>query len=109
MRALSIVTQTENIVASNILHRNCTLDLIALTLGQNKRTLQHQLQGQGTSYKEILQKTRLSFAIRYLTKSQLSISEISDRLGFTNRGNFTRFMKQQTGNTPKQIREESVL
>lgn len=73
---------------------------IALRLNASERTLQRKLKQQSISYSDILNQVRLEQAQQLLRHSDLSIQKIAYQLGFTEPGNFIRFFKQQTGDTP---------
>jgi AraC-like DNA-binding protein len=66
------------------------LDQIAATLGLTARALQYRLDLHKTSYEAILVETRRRLAERYLRDTDLAITEISDRLGFSELSAFTR-------------------
>jgi len=100
----SLATQTENIINTNLAKQKCTLEFVANCLNTKPRTLQHKLAKCGTSFKNILQKSQLSAAMRYLKDTNLSVTEISIRLQFAEVSVFTRFIKNNTGKTPKQHR-----
>ncbi|MBL8991700.1 MAG: helix-turn-helix transcriptional regulator, partial [Spirochaetia bacterium] len=54
----------------------------------------------------LLEKTEL--AKRYLLESELSVSEISERLGFANAFHFSRLFKKHSGTSPAAFRGERV-
>lgn len=47
---------------------------------------------------------RMESAIGRLTRSNVSLIELADELGFSTHGNFTRFFRQQVGVTPNKFR-----
>jgi len=100
----SALVQTEHVIDASLTRHNCSLDYVAKCLGQRPRTLQHHLKQQGTSFQTLLQKAKLNLALRYLQQSNLSVTEISQRLHFSELAAFTRFVKKFTGKTPKQHR-----
>ncbi len=66
------------------------LERIAETLALSPRALQYRLELNGTSYETILIETRRRLAERYLRDTDLAITEISARLGFSELSAFTR-------------------
>jgi len=66
------------------------LECIADTLGLTARALQYRLEIHHTSYEAILIDTRRRLAERYLRDTDLAITEISARLGFSELSAFTR-------------------
>lgn len=105
-QARSIVTQAENIINTSLTMQACTLDFVARCLNLNPRTLRHQLQKQGTSFQELLKQAKLNLALRYLNESNLSITNIAERLHFSDTAVFSRFIKKHTGRSPTGIRAE---
>jgi len=68
------------------------------------RSLQRKLQGEGTSFKTLLDDIRQSLAEQYLNEQQRSVGEITYLLGFTEPSNFTRAFKRWTGMSPVDYR-----
>jgi AraC-like DNA-binding protein len=69
------------------------------------RTLQRHLQQAGTSYQQILDELRQELAEHYLLRSELTIQDIANYLGFTESRSFHRSFKAWTGQTPGEYRE----
>lgn len=82
----------------------CTVESIAEDLGVAVRTLQYNLKKEGTSYQNILNQIRLECAIHYLENSDLSVTEIAERLHFAETAVFSRFVKSRLGCPPTQLR-----
>lgn len=80
---------------------------IADTLNVSQRTLQRKLRDQNTSYKQLLDETRKELASQYIGNSQLSISEITFLLGFSEASNFSRAFKRWKGVPPSEYRLSS--
>ena len=78
---------------------------IAEPLNISGRTLQRKLAEEGTSFKELLDDVRQELALRYLTASDMSISELTFMLGFVDQSSFSRAFKRWTGQTPSQYRK----
>lgn len=84
-----------------------TAEEMAAQLNISAASLKRHLREEGESYGEIVDSLRKTFAIEYLTGSQLSLKEISYRLGFSNVHNFHRAFKRWMEVTPSQFRENS--
>lgn len=80
------------------------LDDIAGTLGLTARALQYRLELHATSYEAILVETRRRLAERYLRDTDLAITEISDRLGFSELSAFTRAAQRWFAMPPRSYR-----
>ena len=61
----------------------------------------------GRTYTACLRKIRLSRAERLLKKSEMSVEEIADAVGYQNRGFFYRIFREEYGCTPARYRERA--
>ncbi|MGN0404152.1 MAG: AraC family transcriptional regulator [Bariatricus sp.] len=61
----------------------------------------------GKTFRSILDDIKLSYANYYLTSTNLSISEISERLGFQQLCNFYDFIRKHYGMTPGDYRKKN--
>jgi len=77
---------------------------IADAMNVSNRTLQRKLKGEGTSFIDLLQDTRLSLAKKYLAQPQRSIVEIAYLLGFSEPSTFSRAFKRWTDQAPADYR-----
>jgi AraC-like DNA-binding protein len=76
-----------------------TLDELAAEMHTSPRTLKRRLHASGTSYSELLDRTRRVTAERLLT-SDLRIEQIAAALGYSDAANFTRAFRRWTGRAP---------
>ena len=81
---------------------------VASALAMSSRSLQRGLQKEGTSFKELLEKTREDLALKYIAEKELSLVEVCLLLGFADQSNFTKAFKRWTGKTPNAFRRELV-
>ncbi|MCM0611435.1 AraC family transcriptional regulator [Marinobacter sediminum] len=79
---------------------------ISKGINLSSRTMQRRLAQEGTSFAELLQKTRKTLADRYVSDNKLAISEIAFLLGFSEQANFTRAFKRWHGLSPSQYRQK---
>ncbi len=82
-----------------------TMGHVAAKLAMSKRTLQRKLTSEAETFQSVLQKTRGKLADHYLTKSHLSLGEISFLLGFQEPNSFIRAYSSWKGLSPGQFRE----
>jgi len=101
MKGYQIVMRTEVAIRTLISQQSCTINQIANTIGLSPRTLQRHLKQEAVSFKVLYEKVRLNIAKKYLLHSRMSITEIAERLHFSETAAFTRFFKRLTGMTPK--------
>ena len=77
-------------------------------LAVSARTLQRQLQQEGTSYQAVLAGTREDLARHYLANSTMTSAEIGYLLGYEDAGTFHRAFRTWTDTTPDRIRTQSA-
>lgn len=81
---------------------------IAEQLHMTDRTLRRRLDDQGVSFRELLTSVRRDLALRYLADDNLSLTEISYLLGFSEPSSFTRAFRGWTGRSPSAARKEAT-
>jgi len=86
-----------------------TLPELAKSMNIKPYTLQRRLADEGTSYLTIKNHLRRDSAIELLINTELTIEEVSEKLGFSETSPFTRTFKQWTGVPPSAYREKSVI
>ena len=86
-----------------------SINQVASHLNISKRTLQRRLNEEGLSFKKIIEELKKEFALGYMKKADLSISDITYLLNYTEVGTFTRSFKRWTGKTPTQYRKSILL
>ena len=80
---------------------------IAAKLHRSASTLQRQLNAEGTSYRDVLEKTRRDLAEAYLSDGKYSHSQIAFLVGFSDQSNFARAFKRWTGESPGQYQKSA--
>jgi AraC-like DNA-binding protein len=76
------------------------VDAVADELAMSGRTLQRRLQDEGTSFREVLARTRRDLAEALLATGAGSVTEIGHRLGFSETAAFSRAFRRWTGLSP---------
>jgi len=90
---------------SELLPRGATsVEVVCERLRLSRRTLQRQLNAQGTSFAKELDRTRHELAMRYLADPGISLQEATFLLGFSEASAFHRAFTRWTGQTPNQWR-----
>ncbi len=72
----------------------------ARQLGLSARSLSRHLADENTSYRRLVDETRLHIAQELLNHSQLPIADIAHRLGYSDPANFNRAYRRWTGRSP---------
>lgn len=80
------------------------LTAVTQHLAVSSRTLQRQLQYEGTTFQAVLASTRENLARHYLSNSTLRTSEIAFLLGYDDSNSFYRAFRSWTGTTPDALR-----
>jgi AraC-like DNA-binding protein len=81
-----------------------TMTSVARHLATSPRTLQRQLQNEGTSFQAVLTGTREHLARHYLTHSAMTTAEIAYLLAYDDTNSFYRAFRTWTGSTPDTLR-----
>jgi len=74
----------------------------------SKRSLQRQLKDEGNTFQNILDTTREELSMHYLSKSDLSIEEVSYLLAYRDPNSFYRAFHSWTGMTPMNVRNRHL-
>lgn len=82
----------------------CSSDAIAAHLAMHKRTLQRQLDREGTRYEQLLNEERRNLAHQYLLEPKLKLSQIAGLLGYSEQSAFNRACRQWFDLTPRRYR-----
>jgi AraC-like DNA-binding protein len=82
-----------------------SLEIVAEAAGVPSRTLQHLLSHKGTTFRKIQSAARLRVAKQLLHESDIPVSEIGSRLGYSDSANFTRAFRKLTGVSPYAYRK----
>jgi AraC-like DNA-binding protein len=82
----------------------CSLGALAAQLRTSPRTLQRKLTALGTSHRDLLDDVRRERSQTLLRDSQLSVTEVAARLGFSETSAFFRAFRRWTGTSPQMFR-----
>lgn len=83
------------------------LDRVSELTGIGARTIQRRLKGAGKSFADVLRDVKLELANELLAKTDLGLSDIAKRLGYSSTPQFVRAFKDWTGATPGSVRSLS--
>jgi AraC-like DNA-binding protein len=98
--------RVENSILPRLPNGNASIGNVASDLGMSARTLSRRLAEEGLAFSAILEELRSSLANQYLYNSDLLISEISWRLGYTEVSSFVHAFQRWTGKSPTHVRRQ---
>lgn len=117
-------TEADLVAATKIAHgqstfaervRSCFVEAFAISepniayvcdrLHVSRTTLLRKLRAEGTSFQQLLEETRKTLAMRYLSKSELTNQQIAHLVGYVDPNAFQRAFKRWTGATPQSVRQ----
>jgi len=102
-----IIHQVQATIISQLHDGEITDSAIAEALYMSNRTLQRRLEKQETTFVQVLTGVRKNLALKYIQDSELTLTELSFQLGFSELSAFSRAFKNWTGKSPSQFREEN--
>lgn len=89
----------------NITNKDNILDVACERLNMTRWTINRRLQKENTSFSLLLTKFRREESCRLLRNNDITLSQISDQLGFLNHSSFTRFFNEQFNQSPLSFRK----
>lgn len=103
----SLTARIRTLIGNDFRHDFPDFESVARTLNSTPQTLRRHLKAEGTSYQEIKDTMRRDAAIHYLNRSNHTINEIAELMGFSEPSTFHRAFKKWTGLTPGAYRQSS--
>jgi len=80
------------------------IEAMAAQLSMNPRKLHRKLEAEGTTYRDLLGEVRMTLAIEYLRKTDMTNEDIASRLGYSDAANFRHAFARWTGRRPSDYR-----
>ncbi len=99
--------QVRTLIMQTLSIQEHSLEHIASLLNMNKRTLQRKLSKQGLNFQDILTDVRMTLACWQLTSSDMSLTLMSEMLGYTDISAFSKAFKQHLSISPLQFRQSN--
>lgn len=82
-----------------------SLGEVARMLDVSPRSLQRLLMEQGTTFSRIVERSRRQSAFQLLVREDLSVTEVAEKLGYSDPSNFGRAFRKWTGQSPNRWRK----
>ena len=101
---LGVTQRIRNILGSDFRTDMPSFEELTGLLNMSARTLRRRLEKEGTSYQRIKDNARRDAAISLLSRDGLTVSEVAERVGFSDPSAFHRSFKKWTGLSPGSYR-----
>ncbi|MBV6574014.1 helix-turn-helix transcriptional regulator, partial [Acinetobacter baumannii] len=96
-------------ILSNSEHHYLSIENVAEYLHMSDRTLKRQLAAEGTSFSTLVDEVRYRHATSLLSRTDYSLEQIADELGYSDVANFSRAFKRWSGRSPSNWRKDPYL
>ena len=107
-RDKALVDKVMQWLEENVSNSDVTVDSLAVYVGMGRTSMYNKLKGlTGKSPVELIQDYRLEKATYYLKSGQMSVSETSYKVGFSDPGYFSRSFKKHFGISPADYIKEN--
>ena len=105
-----LVKDATDYVENNLSNGDITVETMSEAMGMSRVHLYKRLLSlTGSTPSEFIRKIRLRHAEQLLRKSQLTVSEVSYKVGFNNPRYFSKYFKEMYGMMPSQYKAEKGL
>jgi AraC-like DNA-binding protein len=102
--ARSITADVRSLIAGQLPRGGPDVAAIASRLGMSLRTLARRLEGEGTTFRDLVDEVRQHIALELVGQRSQRFSEIACQLGFSHAAAFHRAFRRWTGQTPLRYR-----
>ncbi|WP_299939821.1 AraC family transcriptional regulator [uncultured Microbulbifer sp.] len=102
----SLVDQVRFQIGVNLEDREVSADKISSTLGMSRRTMHRRLSELGTSFYSLKEDIVFIRAKEYLSDTDVTITELAQKLGYSDSSSFDRGFKRMAGLTPLNYRKK---
>ena len=96
----SITTRIRELLGSDLRGELPSFEELTSLLNMSPRTLRRRLEKEGTSYQRIKDNARRDAAISLLSRERMTVSDVAERVGFSDPSAFHRSFKKWTGQSP---------
>ena len=103
----TFLLKLNKIIQDNLDNSNLDVALICKEIGMSRASLYNKLKAlTGMGINDYINKFRMEKAIALITHTDMSFTEIAEKIGFTTSRYFSTAFKQYTGETPTQYKEK---
>lgn len=101
----SFLDRIRLLISSNLGNAEVTADTVAAEFGMSRRTLHRRLSENGTTFNTLRESIVINVAKESLSKTSVSITELAQRLGYSDSSAFDRAFKRLVGQRPLEYRK----
>lgn len=106
--ASEVAARVARLVAAELQGGDASLGRVARGMAMSPRTLQRRLDEEGTTFAEVLDRTRRHVAEAYVKEAGLALTEVAYLLGFSEPSAFSRAFQRWYGVPPSQYRSRQL-
>lgn len=106
-RATDLVRVTQQCIEERLGEGGASIEQVSRSLGLGPRALQARLRRRGVTYRQLVDRARVTLAKSYLRRTEEALAQIAENLGYSDASSFHRGFKRITGLTPAAYREAS--
>lgn len=92
-----------DLILLQLSEQTVSIDRAALAFQTGVRTLQRRLAAEGTTFRDVLNRAKIQRAQELLSLGSVSVTTVSDVLGYNSPGNFSRAFGNGVGCSPRQF------
>lgn len=99
----SLSASVRSVIVSMLYGGEPTIERVSRAAGTSIRTLQRRLNAEGTSFSAELDQVRRHVALERFGGADISLQELTERLGYSTQSALSRAIRRLTGRTPTQL------
>lgn len=99
--------QVRRVMKNALLTKRYSVEEVSSTFHMHSRTFHRRLKAEGTTYQELVDKTRYDISRQMLENPDTPLSQITEVLGYADTRALNRAFKRWSGSTPAQWRKAS--
>jgi len=96
----SVTSRIRELLGQDFREEMPSFEALTGMLNMSPRTLRRRLEKEGTSYQRIKDNARRDVAISLLSRDRMTVSDVAERVGFSDPSAFHRSFKKWTGLSP---------
>lgn len=103
---LDTKTRVAQAIRAALADSTCCRDEVCAIIGVSSRTLHRQLARIGTNFEQLRDEVRRNLCLRYLARTDLTVTQVAGRLGFSEGSVLTHACQKWFGKSPRELRRE---